>query len=271
LFDAQHVQGRLTSGRTIMYAAGLMVLHWKGLNEVSHSGSTAGYSAWLGRYPDQDFSVAVLCNLAGTNATQLGHQVAEIYLADAIRPRPAEPPATLDAATLAARAGLYRSVRDHHTQTVDLQDGQLRYNRQTPLKPVSAGVFTMGEETRVEFESDAAGKVIGMKVVAESDPNQVYEKVERANPSRAELEGLAGEYVSDEAEVTFKVELQNEHLVIRRRPDTIIPLTPAYRDGFTCSLGSIRFLRDSSGRITELSLGESRVWDLRFRRLTPAR
>src|SRR6202008_2553492 len=51
LIDAQLQQGRLTDGSTIAYAAGLMVLHWHGLPEVSHSGSTAGYSAWLGRYP----------------------------------------------------------------------------------------------------------------------------------------------------------------------------------------------------------------------------
>jgi len=40
--EQQHVRGKLTDGSTIAYAAGLMVLHYKGLNEVSHSGTTAG-------------------------------------------------------------------------------------------------------------------------------------------------------------------------------------------------------------------------------------
>src|SRR6202012_3788219 len=96
LIDAQHQRGRLTDGRIIAYASGLMVLHWKGLNEVSHSGSTAGYSAWLGRYPEQGLSVAVLCNAAATNATQLGHQVAEVYLANVLPPRPSPPIVPLD-------------------------------------------------------------------------------------------------------------------------------------------------------------------------------
>ena len=78
------MQGRLTDGRTIACAAGLIVLHWRGVNEVSHSGSTAGYQAWLGRYPEPGLSVAVLCNLASANATQLAHQVAEVYLAGVI-------------------------------------------------------------------------------------------------------------------------------------------------------------------------------------------
>ena len=62
-----------------------MVLHYKGRNEVSHSGTTAGYNAWLGRYPEQGLSVAVLCNSSAANGTQLGHAVADIFLGDAAK------------------------------------------------------------------------------------------------------------------------------------------------------------------------------------------
>ena len=55
--------------------------------------------------------------------------------------------------------------------------------------------------------------------------------------------------------------------MIRRRPDTIIPLTPSYRDGFSSSLGSVRFIRDSGGRVIEMSIGGGRMWDLRLPRI----
>jgi hypothetical protein len=262
LFDAQHQRGKLTDGRTIAYAGGLMVLHYKGLPEVSHSGSTAGYSAWLGRYPEQGLSVAVLCNLAGTNATQLGHQVADVYLSSAIPERTAKDAVTVDAAALAAKAGMYRSVRDHVVVNLALQDGQLRLDRRDVLKPVSGDRFAMGDDGgRVEFQGAR------MLIANETDEGNWYEKVEHATPSRADLEAMAGEYVSDEAEVAFKVELEQDGLVIHRRPDAKIPLTPTYRDGFSSSMGSVRFVRDGAGRIAELSVGESRVWDLRFRRV----
>ncbi len=248
--DSQHQQGKLMDGRTIAYAAGLMVLHWKGLNEVSHSGSTAGYRAWLGRYPEQGLSVAVVCNLSSANATQLGHQVADVYLTNVIRQHSHETAAP-DPSTLGAKAGLYRSVRDHQTLSVEFQDGKLRINRPNAageparpgvLTPISSDVFVLGEGT-------------------------YYEKVERWYPTAAELDGMKGEYVSDEAEVTFQVALEQNQLVIHRRPDATIALTPTYRDGFSSSLGSIRFLRDASGRVTELSIGEQRVWDMRFHRV----
>ena len=43
---------RLTSGREIQYALGLVVSSYRGLRELAHSGSTAGYSTYLARYPD---------------------------------------------------------------------------------------------------------------------------------------------------------------------------------------------------------------------------
>ena len=156
-----------------------------------------------------------------------------------------------DPAALEAKARLYRSVRDHQTLSVELQDGKLRIERLGVLTPVSRDVFSLGED--------------GPR--AEVDEGNYYERVERWAPTPAEVEAIAGEYASDEAEVTFQVALENGHLVIHRRPDAIIVLTPTYRDGFSSTLGSVRFMRDAQGHVSELSIGEQRVWDMRFRRV----
>lgn len=63
LVDSLERQGVLTSGERITYAAGLVVDTYRGTPRIAHSGATAGYRAYLGRYPAQrDLSVAVLCN-----------------------------------------------------------------------------------------------------------------------------------------------------------------------------------------------------------------
>ncbi|MGD1096747.1 MAG: serine hydrolase domain-containing protein [Bryobacteraceae bacterium] len=262
IIQAQHQQGRLNDGRTIAYAAGLMVLTHKGLREVSHSGSTAGYRGWLARYPDERLSVALLCNTGAANPTQLGHAVADVYLAS-VMPKPAAESVQIDSASLQAKAGLYRSVRDRTTISIEFKDGHLELERRGALEPLSAKAFALGEDAPVvEFDTDAS-----LRMVTEEDQNNYYEKVERANPTHTDLEAMTGEYASDEAEVTLKVALEPNGLVIRRRPDAIIPLTPTYRDGFSSSLGSVRFIRDSAGHVIEMSIGESRVWDLRLRRI----
>ena len=66
---------------------------------------------------------------------------------------------------------------------------------------------------------------------------------------------MAGEYRNDEAETTLRVAAEADTLVIYRRPN-----------GFNSTLGSVRFIRSVDGKITELRIGEQRVWDIRFQR-----
>lgn len=249
LVKEQEQRVQLNDGRTIAYASGLMILSWHGLREVSHSGSTAGYRAWLGRYPDQGLSVAVLCNLASANDTQLGHRVADVYLGDAGTKKLA--PAQLDEAALEARAGLYRSVRDHEVIAVEIKDGSPHI--------ASGGI--------PEFETDAAGNVVRLRIPNEVDGGDYYEKVEPWHPAAAELESMTGAYSSAEADVVFQVALEKGRLVLHRHPDAVFPLKPTYRNAFSSALGSIRFIQDREGHVIEMSMGEQRVWDLRLRRL----
>src|SRR5205823_3922504 len=76
----QQRAGTFNDGRTHGYALGLFVGTHNGVREVYHSGSTAGYSAFLTRFPDQHLSVAVLCNATSAQATQDAHAVADLYL-----------------------------------------------------------------------------------------------------------------------------------------------------------------------------------------------
>lgn len=87
-------------------------------------------------------------------------------------------------------------------------------------------------------------------------------------PTREELVALEGTYVSDEAETIFTLTVNGESLVLRRRPDTQIRLVPtATRDRFQAgSVGTITVRRDASGRVIALSVGQDRVFDLRFDR-----
>jgi hypothetical protein len=163
--------------------------------------------------------------------------------------------------------GLYRSVRDHQTVSIGLKGDHLEMDRRT-LKPISANAFVVGENgPGLTFERDSSGKVARLRVAAEVDGGDYYERVDPAFPTQAELETMAGQYRSDEADQTFRVSVEQGHLVLYGRPDMTVPLSPTYRDGFSGSVGSVRFIRDHDGRVIELSIGQQRVWDMRFRRL----
>ncbi len=83
---AMETPGRLASDSALTYAFGLNVETWRGVREVSHTGSTGGYRSALFRYPSQHTSVALLCNVSSANTTALAHRVAEIVLGPVLAP-----------------------------------------------------------------------------------------------------------------------------------------------------------------------------------------
>ena len=84
-------RGKLNSGEQQDYASGLVIGTYKGLPTVDHAGADAGYRSDMIRFPEQHFSVAVLCNFADTDPSSLAHQVADIVLAKDLRAPPPAP------------------------------------------------------------------------------------------------------------------------------------------------------------------------------------
>lgn len=186
----EQTPGRFNDGRPHDYALGLYVRPYRGVREISHSGSTAGYRAFLVRYPDQHVSVAVLCNSANANPTQYAHAVADLYVGSAF----------------------------------------------TAAPPVAAGGGPRGAPAAF-------------------------------TPAASDLSAYAGRYFSEDAETELAVALEGGGLVVKRRPDTVLRMTPTAKDAFAVpSLGTVTFRRNASGQITELSLKLDRVWDIRFHR-----
>jgi CubicO group peptidase (beta-lactamase class C family) len=266
LIDLQRETMRLTSGEKIEYAFGLRVSSWKGVPEVAHSGSTAGYRAWLGQYPTKHVSVAVLCNAGNAPGTTLGHQVADLFLDQKVSPPSTIPSLALSDAQLREFAGLYRDRRRNDVVTVELQRGELRVAGAGGLKPATKDSFEAAG-ARFDFDRDAKGAVRGVRV-ASGGELFTFDRVEPAHPTPMDLAAFAGEYASDEAELTLRVAVEDGKLVIHRRPDARIVLMPTYADAFTGELGGVRFMRGPKGIVTEMSVSVDRVWDLRFQRAT---
>jgi CubicO group peptidase (beta-lactamase class C family) len=272
-FVAEQQQvGMFSDGRAHDYALGLYNRIYKGVRQVDHSGSTAGYRADLARYPDQHLSVAVLCNVSSGSATQAGRAVADVYLGDRAK-APAVPTATytLTDAEIASTAGLYR----HSTTGVPLtiargndgirvERGQadgLNPNPGQLLIAMSASRFVTA--TRQTWEFDGRG---GARMTDAFGRVDVYDKVPAAKPSVDQLKDLAGVYVSDEAETTLLAAVDGDTLVIKRRPDATLRLTPVYADAFAAPQLGLVIFRRTGGRVTALSVVQDRVWDLRFAR-----
>jgi CubicO group peptidase (beta-lactamase class C family) len=172
----EQTPGRFTDGKAHDYAFGLYVRPYRGVREVSHSGSTAGYRAFLTRYPDQHVSVAVLCNAAAANPTQYAHAVAEGYLGSALSSVSiASPPsgqyrATFrpDPADLRAYAGQYTSDEAETILTIALDGADLVVRRRPDtvlrMQPIEKDVFAVPTLGTVTFRRAADGRVTALSV-----------------------------------------------------------------------------------------------------------
>src|SRR4029453_15962745 len=99
-----------------------------------------------------------------------------------------------------------------------------------------------------------------------------YARVPAATPAADQLRELAGTYLNDETETTLTAVVDGDTLVIKRRPDATLRLTPVYADAFTAPQLGLAIFRRTDGRVTALSVVQDRVWDLRFtRQMTPVK
>ena len=85
-FAERLAQRGVTDGRPTHYGLGLQHGENRGVAEISHGGATGGYRAWLGRYPDEGVSVALLCNTGEASSADLGRAVAAMFLPEAEAP-----------------------------------------------------------------------------------------------------------------------------------------------------------------------------------------
>lgn len=268
--EEMHTQGVLNSGQTIHYASGLQIGSYKGLPRVEHSGSTAGYRGHLTRFPDQGLALAVMCNTTTGNAGGLLYQVADLYLGDAVSeggPVGLPKPAQLSQDRLATLAGNYVDSRRGARVIITATDTGLRMGR-TVLQPTSATRFQAANGTVIEFEDTptADGRPAAVMDSRGAD-NVRLVPVPEFNPSEADLAEFTGAYRSDEAEATYWWEVREGTLVMKNRWGQTEEMTPLYPDAFGSGGEVYIFRRDASGRITEVSLSQGRVWDLRFRKL----
>lgn len=184
-----HAPGRLADGKVLDYAAGLIVTSWRGARRVSHGGAWAGYRAELVRFPEEETSVIVLCNLASMNPTRLAASVAEIVLAGALGPAPVvpvpsaargegqpEPPPSVDPTPF---AGLYHSQELDVTYELAAREGKLYLGEvglpTEELPALGADRFGAGNFELV-FERDASNRPVRARLSAGRVRNLLFER-----------------------------------------------------------------------------------------------
>jgi CubicO group peptidase (beta-lactamase class C family) len=275
-------QARLNNGRKLSYARGLIVDTLRGSPLVSHSGSAAGYSAWLGRLPAQGLSIAVLCNSDEASATALARRVGDQFLpaavaetAEARTPAAVGEGAGATGSDLNGKAGLFVSERTGETLLLVVNKGELRIpGLRAALKPVakdrfrnpSGDLFFMSQdEFELNFLSQDEFELKSME-----GQTTRYRRAQPYAPNVADLNAFAGRYTNDEVGTVFQIAPGKDGLVVHLEGSSGkgSEIRPVYRDTFQISRVSVRFLRDKDGKVVAFDYSNPVVRNIKFTRLS---
>lgn len=271
----------LNDGRAIEGAMGQFVNTHKGLHQIQHGGADAGYRAYLGRFPDQDFSVAVLSNYAAANPGGRALRVADIFLEE-YQSAPAEPDketlpyevVELSPEQLKPLTGYFWNSRGKYSREISIKDNELVFIRggnSVKLSAVSENEFVLARGTsnlNVRFEElDGLPEMI---LTAADGEETVYEAYTPVEYSAGELAEFEGDYYSEELETTYRFKVRNGKLIadhFRHGESGLEAIKADTFNGDQWFFRTIEFQRDANGQIEGLHASSGRVRNLRFEKL----
>lgn len=265
LVRALETRGRLRDGTEITYALGLTVTSYRGVREVSHGGATAGYRTFLARWPERGLSVALLCNAANANASQLAHRVADVVLGPLPDPVPPGPVVAAPAEVLQAIPGRWRDSTNDQVLTFTARDGTLGVSNAAAtatLTPLEGNRFWHAAAGEFRVEREGAGWVIRQH----EDGPRTFRREPPVDAAAVRLAEYPGRYTSDELGVTYEVVLHDGRLQLLFPPADPATMLPVYPDGFGVQGRTVRFMRGDRGEITGLRVFAGRARDVRFHR-----
>ena len=264
LVNALETRGVLNDGRKISYALGLTVDTYKGLKDISHGGSTAGYQTFLARYPDNKVSIGVMCN--GTSPSAGG--IAAGITDEIFGPYPETPrnePAKVSEDELKKLVGIWRNEKTHTPARFVLENGVSRWSG-ARLVPMGGGQFTAGEN-RLKFTFDKDGKPMSAEGIDSDGEVSRFIAEKEWTPTPEELASIQGDWFSEEAGASATVAVESGKAFIKQRPATSLLMQPLYKDHFSLPGYVIWFTRDKNGKVTGMHVGASRMRDMPFVRM----
>ena len=261
--QAMQTRTLLANGKPTIYARGLFLRSYHGMREIFHDGATAGYRAWLGRYPDQHLSMAILCNADSVIPSNYAHALADVYLPNA---KPAPPLYTVTAPS--SLAGVYASERDGVPLRLTWHGGRVQTDTGLVLKAGPNGSLALEHANGMIAMTGALLADGRLRFDAEGDAT-FYDREPAYAQAPADLAHMAGRFHNDEVSVTYRItaEAGGLRVVAEDRPGKSRLFAPAYAGAFMAGDVMLRPVFDHAGHVTGMRISDDRVWNLPFDRL----
>ncbi len=258
--------GVLNNGSEISYAMGLDLGNYRGLPVVEHGGALFGYRTEFLRFPEQEFTVTCLCNIADAVPENLAREVADLYLADNLQPGVSalNPSSQGNLPDVATFAGKYLDPRTHMMYTFTASNSNLMAWGSV-LRRINANQFYDLGSNVITFESSKG--IMHARLDIKGETYFTGSAVEQLHISEPRLASYTGQFRSTELDTVYGLFLEKDTLTLRNRDNPPQKLTPIAKDEFDAGdFGSLVFERDTDGRVFGIRLFTQDARAIAFRK-----
>jgi len=276
-----HEPATLNNGRKLSYARGLQVEPFRrGGTLVWHSGGSAGYSALLGRLPEQGLSVAIMCNKDGGAQSAYAGRIFDLFLLPAAGESAAESNtqaaniggAGVAVGDLRGRAGLFFNEETDQPLRLAVNNNMLAIAGGSPLVALASDHFR-NQRASLSFMSQAEFELQFLsadqfEIKTKEGVRTRYRRAQTNAPAPADLQAFAGRYRSDEIGAFFDIAPGKDGLTVRANDAAGGEFKPVDRDTFQLAGVILRFRRDKAGKIVAVDYSNPVVRNIQFTRLS---
>ena len=270
----------LNKGDTLSYAFGQDLNKYKGLSTKSHGGADAGYRSFLVRFPEQEYTIVVLSNLASFNTGKLAYEIADLYLKPYIKedqPKPSAEEKTGPAVVVSEE--LLKLYSGQYQLSTGMVVNFKVENGKFIVQPTNQPPFMLEAKSDREFLISAIGATVAFDRDNNNAVNQftltqggqkiIALRMKEFDKEKVDLSKYVGEFYSPELETSYHIIVKDNGLIakhIRHEPTTLTPISP---DTFSTSawfMGNIVFIMDAQGKVTGMKVSSGRVKNVQFER-----
>lgn len=279
IFDAMCTPATLNSGNKIECGLGQYINEYKGMKEIQHGGGDAGYRAYETRFPEYNFSVVVLSNVAEFNPILMSHKIVDIYLANEIaqlakqqtaKSEVRKPSVLPTVEMMKAYEGDYTIEigREASIQLMD-KDFTLQLTDGSPinLTPLSENSFLISGSTQeIEFIKDNATNSYDLLIEHNGKIKRAKKRIPFDN-NAMKLSDFAGKFYSQELMSEYDIELNQPKLIrknFRLHDDELVPVG---KDLFSFEMGYIQFIRDEQSAVIGFLIDMGRSKHIMFEKM----
>ncbi len=283
LIQKMDERGTLVTGDTIAYAPGQEVGPYKGLTLIGHRGAEAGYRSFLGRFPEQHFSIMVFSNNASIDPTDAGLKIADIYLKNNFVVEKSETKATPVQPAVKEYSGdisvLKKCVGEYELRPgyiISITSENNRLFAEGHEVPKSQLIRTSESEfllplmrASLTFAGDNESGINKLIVVLNGQ-QMVAPKIKAFDTTTVNPDEYTGDFYSPELGTVYAFASSDKQLVAKHSRLDDFPLTAVNRDQFSSDkrfCTRIEFIRNENNVITGCMITGGRVRNIHFEKI----